>query len=90
MELVWNWYGAGMELVGYLGRAWVVLGPCLGVTSRNMLPLLGRLKVTMTKPPSHRHVGFFNALLAAGIHDALCAAAPAFQIGGFVEGFGNL
>lgn len=61
MELESNWYGTGMELVCCVGETGWVFAPCLGDA------LLGRLKVTITKPPSHLVGGvWFFALLGSG------------------------
>lgn len=51
MVLVWYWYGTGMVLVCCLLETGVVFA------SFSEDALLGRLNVTITKPPSHRQVG---------------------------------
>ena len=80
MELVWNWYGTGVivgrnlvggwsvverNLVGNLGRAWVVFGSFEGDSDEGTVDAPCR---------------FGEALLGAGIYDALHACAPALQI----------
>ena len=59
--LVWSWNRTGTELVCCVGETGWVFAPCLG----DALP--GRLKVTITKPPSHLVGGVcFFALLGSG------------------------
>ena len=89
MELVWNWCGTGVivgrnlvggwsvverNLVGNLGRAWVVFGSFEGDSDEGTVDAPCR---------------FGEALLGAGIYDALHACAPALQICRMIKSLGN-
>jgi len=80
MELVRYWYGTGMLLVGNWYGIRVFFRGCFA----------GAFECDDNEASVPTPCRFLYTLLATGIHYAFCPAAPAFQIGRFIESFGNL